>query len=245
MEIGGVDRGATHWLTRSCAGAIALSGIVGCRGVLGVEDGVEPADGASESASDGEVLESDSGGGNDGTADVGTDSTPQSEVCDETTSCGSCGRECSTAHVSTLACSAGLCTSSCNAGYVNCAMPAAPTPDDGCECEGSDCCAGRCQPKHDNGWGGIYYDCAALGVPGDATTYTEAMAMEAAKSWGPTTGPSTTTCAGSACVYASQPFGSTATLESTWCYSGLLAGRVYKVVGGSSCPTSSGDQPWH
>ncbi len=47
--------------------------------------------------------------------------------------CGACLRFCSASNVATRSCAAGLCTSSCVAGRGNCARPAAPTADDGCE----------------------------------------------------------------------------------------------------------------
>jgi hypothetical protein len=47
--------------------------------------------------------------------------------------CGACGRACSTAGTAALACSGGLCTSTCAANLGNCNQPAAPSPDDGCE----------------------------------------------------------------------------------------------------------------
>ena len=48
--------------------------------------------------------------------------------------CGGCGRACSNASVSGApTCSGGLCTSACVAGHGNCARPAFPTADDGCE----------------------------------------------------------------------------------------------------------------
>lgn len=47
--------------------------------------------------------------------------------------CGACDRPCSTANVATAVCAAGLCTSTCSAGFGNCTTPAAPAADDGCE----------------------------------------------------------------------------------------------------------------
>ncbi len=56
----------------------------------------------------------------------------------DVSNCGACGRACSTANVTNglngLSCAGGLCnTTSCNSGTGNCAQPAAPAPDDGCE----------------------------------------------------------------------------------------------------------------
>jgi hypothetical protein len=47
--------------------------------------------------------------------------------------CGACERACASAEVDELACSEGLCTSSCTSGWGNCEQPAAPDADDGCE----------------------------------------------------------------------------------------------------------------
>jgi hypothetical protein len=47
--------------------------------------------------------------------------------------CGQCGRACSATNVAQKACSSGSCSSSCTAGFGNCAQPSAPSPDDGCE----------------------------------------------------------------------------------------------------------------
>jgi hypothetical protein len=55
------------------------------------------------------------------------------EVAKDTSNCGACGRPCSTASVDKVSCAAGLCTSSCTGTLLNCAMPAAPDDDDGCE----------------------------------------------------------------------------------------------------------------
>jgi hypothetical protein len=64
---------------------------------------------------------------------------------------------------------------------------------DGCECAGTMCCAGACQPVHSNGlavfasypMGTTTYElnCQALGTPGTASTYTQAMALAACGSW--------------------------------------------------------------
>ncbi len=63
--------------------------------------------------------------------------------------CGACGRACSGAHVASVECTAGRCTSTCDLGYANCSTPAAPNSDDGCETNAtssSDCggCGNSC-----------------------------------------------------------------------------------------------------
>jgi len=51
-----------------------------------------------------------------------------------TDDCGGCGRACGSDHVSTLSCNgAGLCTATCDTGYLNAVLPQAPSTDDGCE----------------------------------------------------------------------------------------------------------------
>ena len=47
--------------------------------------------------------------------------------------CGACGRACSMANVDDVECEEGLCYSSCQDGFDNDSLPAAPMPDDGCE----------------------------------------------------------------------------------------------------------------
>jgi hypothetical protein len=94
--------------------------------------------------------------------------------------CGACNRACSGTQTAMLNCSGGLCTSTCSGGFLNCATPAAPTTDDGCECPPTTtaCCSGpaRCQSIHNNGVGGTYNDCV---MPG---TYNSTQAIEAANS---------------------------------------------------------------
>jgi hypothetical protein len=46
--------------------------------------------------------------------------------------CGACGRACSSAHVASKECSAGVCVSTCELGFGNCERPGTG-PDDGCE----------------------------------------------------------------------------------------------------------------
>ncbi|HEX6837869.1 MAG TPA: hypothetical protein VF334_14925, partial [Polyangia bacterium] len=165
------------------------------------------------------------------TADDGCETNTNTNV----DNCGACNRACSGTHVATRSCNAGLCNSTCSsAAFGNCAQPAAPTADDGCEtdvtsnvlhcgsctttctvpanstatctsstcgstcnsgfdnCDNSSgngcecatdpaapaCCATTmCQTVHNNGFGGHYYDCNALGQPGvTPTTYSSVMA---------------------------------------------------------------------
>ena len=47
--------------------------------------------------------------------------------------CGACGRACSRAHASSVACSAGACSAVCDTGFDDCQTPSNPDADDGCE----------------------------------------------------------------------------------------------------------------
>jgi hypothetical protein len=47
--------------------------------------------------------------------------------------CGQCDRGCSDTNTAALSCAAGLCNSTCSAGFSNCTQPAAPATDNGCE----------------------------------------------------------------------------------------------------------------
>ncbi len=122
----------------------------------------------------------------------------ETNITTDVNNCGACTRACSTSNVATRQCTGGLCNSTCNSGWGNCNQPAAGatapyTPDDGCEsnlntCTATACCsqasptpAGMCAPPpaHSDGFGHLYADCHALGVPGTAS-YTQQMALEAA-----------------------------------------------------------------
>lgn len=63
----------------------------------------------------------------------GSDNGCESFLASDVANCGACGRACSTSGTSATSCSSGSCNSSCVTGRANCAMPAAPTADDGCE----------------------------------------------------------------------------------------------------------------
>ncbi len=180
-------------------------------------------------------------------------STPAAPLADDgcetaisasTTSCGGCGRGCASANVQTLACAAGLCTSTCVAGRMNCARPAAPSVDDGCECAGTACCAGNtCQTQHTNGVGNTFFDCVALG------THNLAQATAAGDRWPVTLAVpafNSTACANAAPMRCYQ----TATSCACWGYStgAVNAGdgrvRLNTVSNGCMCPTV-GDAAWN
>jgi len=65
----------------------------------------------------------------------------ETNIANNTSNCGACGRACSTMNVAAagLACTGGLCTpTSCVSPYMDCNDPAAPLPDDGCEASKND-----------------------------------------------------------------------------------------------------------
>jgi hypothetical protein len=143
--------------------------------------------------------------------------------------CGDCGRACSSANVATASCGSGLCTPVCAAGFADCTQPAFPAPDDGCESNRAS------DHQHPNGVGNHYFDCAPLGVPGNASTYTQTMCYEAINAWAATPEALPMTCSGggSACLFkkANNSCG-------VWCYSGALAGRGFVNAGNTCyCPT--------
>ncbi len=178
---------------------------------------------------------------------------------DDTTAadCGGC-RACSSDNVMSPVCTGGLCESTCQPGWGNCAFPAAPAPDDGCEsnltiCAGTACCAtGMCQANHSDGIGQTYSDCTPFGTPGNAATYTENMAIECLDADPIHGGPNgSMTCNDPAggkddCLYNSCnnstecPTGVTAEC-GVWCYTGSLAGYVKLTTGSATCvcPTTA------
>ena len=63
--------------------------------------------------------------------------------------------------------------------------PEPSTARGGC-CPGNACCSdGGCQTQHNNGVGQYYYDCTALGAPGRESSYSLALAKEAAAAAAP------------------------------------------------------------
>jgi hypothetical protein len=65
-----------------------------------------------------------------------------SNLCLDTTqdlsSCGACGRACSSTGVVTPSCAGSVCKPQCSTGLLDCNHPIAPDPDDGCETNGND-----------------------------------------------------------------------------------------------------------
>jgi hypothetical protein len=137
--------------------------------------------------------------GNDASGDVGSGGDGNNgDACGPlttVTNCGDCGRACSTSGASATSCSTGSCAPTCNGGFSNCKTPAAPAPDDGCECATPACCNTGCAVTHKNcvgsscgsgaqALGQSYFDaadyCLALGTPGSDSTYSQALATAAA-----------------------------------------------------------------
>jgi hypothetical protein len=116
------------------------------------------------------------------------------------------------------------CTNTCPGGTVGCA---------GACCRGNACCGSRCQTAHDSGAGTTYFDCKSPGTPGKASTYSLALAKEAAKSLAPGAMTTTTAC-GNAGVLVVQAGSNWV----TWAYSGPLAGRV-NTSGSPTCPDAN------
>jgi hypothetical protein len=81
------------------------------------------------------------------------------DLSTDTNSCGACGHACSNTGATYAACASSTCTPSCATGRVDCSTPAAPDPDDGCECLGTACCALGCQSTFSDGAGERYYSC--------------------------------------------------------------------------------------
>lgn len=96
-------------------------------------------------------------------------------------------------------------------------------------------------PAHSNGLGQSYFDCSALGTPGDQATYTATMAQEAAGAWPPGGTTSSITCGAGQAVVSMA-----ASSAAVWVYSGTLAGRVHLNSGSSAaqCPIAS-DPSWN
>lgn len=108
----------------------------------------------------------------------------------------------------------------------------------GCECH-NPCCGTACGPDHSNGLGQTFLDCTPAGTPGDASTYSLALAQEARAAW---------TVAGTDFAQANFcGIGENAILRqnstqcATWVYAGSLAGYVRHntVAGNCLCPTTA------
>lgn len=171
---------------------------------------------------------------------VGANTDGCESTTSDVTSCGGCGNVCDSINSTGATCPSGSCQyTGCAPGRFNCDTTA---PDlDGCECTTAMCCGSACQPVHTNGLGDSYLlDCTALGTPGNAGTYTLAMANAAANAWSKgTAAPGTRTCGNgsnkSDCVTRQG-----ATTCGVWCYNNKLPGRVLEAASCTgACPTAS------
>ena len=100
---------------------------------------------------------------------------------------------------------------------------------------------------HQNGLGGTYADCRPLGTPGNAATYTEQMAIEAAESWGHGYAEDGWQCGTVAPYQLLIAVVNTAGPSASWSYTslpsqGLYAGYVSYDNSGSDlqCPITGG-----
>jgi hypothetical protein len=166
--------------------------------------------------------------------------------------CGQCGRACvADAHVATPSCSGGTCTSTCAPGWSNCKQPAAPKPDDGCECPTPACCAATCQTVHDNGFGQQFYDCLIM------YEYDRTQAEKAAAAYNPsgTVSVMTFNDPNNANSSVTAACNSTPSDCPCWVYEGTgvdvnLAGYAFRQTPGSSTScvppfSQAGAQKWN
>ena len=151
--------------------------------------------------------------------------------------CGACGAVCPAPPNTSPTCAASACGIVCTASHADCDG----TPANGCECDGSICCPGGCAPAHSNGLGQSFDDCAASGVPGNAATYSLALAVKARSVWPFIGTDNQASCGGP----TSAVFRQTATQCAVWVYTSTTAGRVRLNTASNSCfcPTTS-DPAW-
>jgi stigma-specific protein Stig1 len=143
--------------------------------------------------------------------------------------CGGCGLACGTNQIYT----SGTCAS-CGGGQIVCGDTCCSTPG---------CCGSGCQNTHSNGITGSYFDCNAIGTPGNAATYNVSMAQDAAASFstqGKVVGPCTVNGVTYDVVTTASNDGTT---FASWAYDGPFAGHVVTRAGGTQCPIGS-DPTW-
>jgi hypothetical protein len=104
-------------------------------------------------------------------------------------------------------------------------------------------CNGSPPPAHVNGLGQVFNDCAPLGVPGNATTYTEAMAQQARAAW-PDSGSDLPFTYGP--TFAWLALGrQTPKSCAVWAYTGEMAGRVFLNTENNKCyPPGAAEPVW-
>jgi hypothetical protein len=152
------------------------------------------------------------------------------QLCSDTGSCVECiiGGNCFTG-----VCQNNQCVAvTCNPNTIDCDGAAS----NGCECSGNLCCGASCPPPHNNGLGQDFSDCAPSGVPGNAATYSQALAMSARSAW-----PESGTDVSGKCVGPGGGdfvYRNTGTQCALWVYSGSSAGRV-NLAATCACPSAS------
>ena len=180
-----------------------------------------------------------------------------SSTCVDLTSdinnCGTCGNQCTAGPANTsVHCSDSQCTfPACNVGYADCNGSTA----DGCETKfvaSNASCA--CNIPHQNGLGQVYADCKPPAQPGNAATYNQMMAYEAAAAF---TG-NAATLEDTSCHQAAHPAHPAIDVPAVlaisngscvvWVYGGQTAGFVHTAPGNSDascyCPTTN-DNSWN
>ena len=119
LAIGGSAPGSAGKMTNQAGTTLSLAGTTGAGGSTG--GNVNGSAGAVDTAG--------------ATGLAGAAGAP-GQVCElpvttDVSNCGDCGRACATEHVAGIECTAGVCSSSCEAGFANCRR--AEPVDDGCE----------------------------------------------------------------------------------------------------------------
>jgi Cys-rich repeat protein len=161
---------------------------------------------------------------------IGTNTDGCETPLNDTTNCGGCGNTCDVVHSNGAVCNGTMCTyTGCQAGYVDCSSAGANA--DGCET--------LANPPHMNGLGQMYdLPCAALGMPGNDSSYSLAMAQAASAAWASDGMTGTLKCTSSQCVTNTN-----GGMCAVWCYTKKAAGNVQA---GATCQCPGGnDASWN
>jgi hypothetical protein len=158
------------------------------------------------------------------------------KVCDGGGACVEC--------VTNADCTNGTCQSNkcapivCGPGTLDCDG----VSGNGCECSGTLCCSSACSPPHVNGLGQTFDDCAPLGVPGNAATYSLTLALKARAAWPVSGVDGSGVCnPGNMAAVSRQ----TATSCAVWVYEKANAGYVRLNTASSQCfCPSTADPTW-
>ncbi len=146
--------------------------------------------------------------------------------------CTACGVKCDVLHSVGPTCDGTTCNyNSCFSGYSDCDKTA-PNAN-GCECPTPTCCGSSCAVSHKNcavgtcgPLGQTYFiadACQVLGTPGNASTYSLAMATAARAAWPVAGTDGSGTCGGGANALSR----SSAAGCTVWLYDTTLAGALY------------------